>query len=85
MHTIVKGNSLSLSEIMEVFKLRETEEYIELNNLLKTLGWVATGGEAKIVIKEGEVIVNNEVETRVRKKMRSGDSVTFGTEKGKVE
>jgi len=70
---------------MEVFKLKETEEYIELNNLMKRFGWVTTGGEAKFAIKQGEVLVNNEVETRVRKKMRSKDVVAFGDKKGKVE
>ncbi len=70
---------------MEIFKLKEDEEYIELNNLLKRFSWVASGGEAKMAIKQGEVVVNEEVETRVRKKMKSGDTVTFGTEKGKVE
>lgn len=69
---------------MEVFKLKEPEEYIELNNLMKRLGWVATGGEAKMKIKQGEVSVNGEVDTRVRKKIRSGDTVNFGTENGKV-
>lgn len=70
---------------MEIFKLKESEEYIELNNLLKRLGWVATGGEAKMHIKEGKVTVNDEVELRVRKKMRSGDTVVSGTQEGKVE
>ncbi len=70
---------------METFKLKASSEYIELNNLLKTFGWVATGGEAKMAIKQGEVIVNSEVETRVRKKMRTGDTVTFGDEQGKIE
>ncbi|MEQ9166131.1 MAG: RNA-binding S4 domain-containing protein [Fulvivirga sp.] len=60
---------------MEIFKLKKDEDYIELNNLLKTLNWVASGGEAKALIQEGNVIVNNEVETRVRKKMRAGDIV----------
>lgn len=60
---------------MEKLKLKKGEEYIELNNLLKTLNWVASGGEAKALIQEGNVIVNNEVETRVRKKMRIGDTV----------
>lgn len=69
---------------METFNLKPDEEYIELNNLLKALGWVATGGEAKIRIDNGEVKVNNEVETRRRKKMRAGDTVEFEGEKGKV-
>ena len=70
---------------MEVFKLKEDEEYIELNNLLKRFSWVGSGGEAKILIKEGEVMVNGEVETRVRKKMHSGDTVQLDDKTGKVE
>ena len=70
---------------MEVFKLKENEEYIELNNLLKRFNWVASGGEAKTKIKEGAVSVNDVVETRVRKKMRKGDVVKFGTDQGQVE
>lgn len=70
---------------MEIFKLKEGEEYIELNNLLKRLNWVASGGEAKTAIKEEKVTVNNEVETRVRKKMRSGDTVNYKNEQGTVE
>jgi ribosome-associated protein len=69
---------------MEIFKLREGEEFIELNNLLKVLNLVASGGEAKNVIKEGLVTVNGEVETRIRKKMRSGETFNFGGKKGKV-
>jgi len=69
---------------MEEFKLKESEEYIELNNLLKRLGWVATGGEAKMMIKEGKITVNGEVEKRVRKKMRVGDVAKQGESEGKV-
>lgn len=71
--------------IMESFNLRPGEEYIELNNLLKAFGWVATGGEAKIRIDNGEVTVNGEIETRKRKKMKVGDMVEFEGQKGKVE
>ncbi|SMD38563.1 ribosome-associated protein [Reichenbachiella faecimaris] len=70
---------------MESFKLRSDEDYIELNNLLKAFGWVATGGEAKIRIDNGEVNVNDEVETRRRKKIKVGDVVTFEGQTGKVE
>ncbi len=57
------------------FKLKE--EYIQLNNLLKTLSLVGSGGEAKFLIQDGLVIVNDKVETQVRKKLRVGDVVTF--------
>lgn len=58
------------------FKL-EDQEYIELNKLLKTLNLVSTGGEAKFRIDEGEVMVNDAVETQKRKKLRPGDKVTY--------
>ncbi|MEH0158741.1 RNA-binding S4 domain-containing protein [Limibacter armeniacum] len=59
------------------FNLREGEEYIQLNHLLKIFNLVMSGGEAKIVIREGEVLVNDEVETRVGKKLYKGDTVSF--------
>lgn len=69
---------------MEVFKIKESEEYIELNNLLKIFNWVASGGEGKMLIRQNEVKVNGEVETRIRRKMRSGDTVEVGDKQGKV-
>lgn len=68
---------------MEDFKL-EDHDFIELNKLLKILGWVPSGGEAKQVIDKGLVKVNGEVETRRRKKLVVGDEVVFGEEKVKV-
>lgn len=70
---------------MEIFKLRENSEYIELNNLIKILGWVNTGGEAKIRIEQREIKVNGEVETRIRKKLRTGDTVHLRNLYVKVE
>ena len=52
-------------------------EYIQLNQLLKLLGLVETGGEANQRIIDGEVIVNKEVEYQKRKKLRQGDVVVF--------
>ena len=52
-------------------------EYIQLNQLLKLLGLVDTGGEANQRIVDGEVIVNNEVEYQKRKKLRAGDIILF--------
>jgi len=70
---------------MEVFKLKEGEEYIQLNNLLKTLCWVATGGEAKIIIKQEEVFVNGDIETQIRRKIRQGDTVTMEDDQCRIE
>lgn len=56
-------------------------EYIKLDSLLKFTGMVETGGLAKEVIKNGEVMVNGEICTMRGKKIKSGDTVSFsGTE-----
>lgn len=52
-------------------------EYIQLNQLLKLLGLVDTGGIANQRIVDGEVKVNNVVEYQKRKKLRKGDVVIF--------
>ena len=57
-----------------------TTEYIKLQDLLKFAAAVETGGEAKIVIQEGDVTVNGEVCTMRGKKLRPGDTVTLGEE-----
>lgn len=54
------------------------KDYIKLDQFLKWQGIVQTGGEAKIRIKEGEVVVNGEIETRRGKKLRNGDRVSIG-------
>ena len=46
---------------------------------------VSSGGEAKAVIAEGQVLVNGKVETRKRKKIISGDIVEFGKEKVRIQ
>ena len=52
-----------------------TTEYIKLQDLLKFAAAVETGGEAKLVIQEGDVTVNGEVCTMRGKKLRPGDVV----------
>ncbi len=54
-----------------------TTEPVELYKILKFEGLVTTGGEAKLLIGDGQVTVNGEVETRRRKKMVSGDVIEF--------
>ena len=57
-----------------------TTEFIKLQDLLKLANLVGTGGEAKIVIQEGEVFVNSEVCTMRGKKIRPGDTVAYDGE-----
>ena len=58
------------------FKLKL--EFIELDNLLKAAGLAASGAEAKQYILAGAVKINGQIETRVRRKLKAGDSVEFG-------
>jgi len=61
------------------FKLKF--EFIELDNLLKTTELVASGAEARQNILAGSIKVNGQVEARIRRKLRSGDTVEFGEHK----
>ena len=61
------------------------EEPIRLDQFLKIWGVVSTGGEAKIVIQEGRVLVNGVVETRRGKKLAVGDVVEFEQQVKSVE
>ncbi len=54
-----------------------TEDVIQLDQFMKIAGLVSTGGQAKLVIQGGEVLLNGEVETRRKKKLRHGDRVTY--------
>lgn len=56
------------------------KEPVELYKVLKFENLVASGGEAKLVISEGLVLLNGEIETRKRKKIVSGDVVEFAGE-----
>jgi ribosome-associated protein len=69
---------------MENFNLKNGEEFIELKNLIKLLGWVNTGSEAMSLIDNRAVSVNGEIETQRRKKIRKGDMVTSGTHQVRV-
>jgi ribosome-associated protein len=54
-----------------------TEEYIPMIQLLKATNLVQTGGEAQIVVTEGEVKYNGTTDYRKRLKVRQGDIVEF--------
>jgi ribosome-associated protein len=58
---------------------------IQLDQFMKLQGMVSTGGQAKVVIQGGEVLVNGLVETRRKKKLKVGDAVTFNGETIVVE
>ena len=52
-----------------------TTEYIKLQDLLKLASVAATGGEAKIMVQNGDVLVNGETCTQRGRKIRPGDDV----------
>ena len=58
---------------------------IQLDQFLKLHGLVGTGGQAKLVIQDGLVLVNGMTETRRKKKLRQGDEVTFNGQTLTVE
>ncbi len=60
------------------------EPSIELCKLLKLGNMVNSGGEAKILIGEGRVTVNNAVETRKGKQIVPGDTVECNGKKIRV-
>ena len=72
-----------------VYKLMKeveiSKEPIELYKILKFEGMVSSGGEAKSVISDGQVLVNGKVETRKRKQIISGDIIEFGEDKIRIQ
>lgn len=66
-------------------KFELEEEYIELFKLLKVTGIAESGAQAKMLIEEGQVIRNGEVETRKRAKIVLGEIIEVGGEKIEVE
>lgn len=61
----------------EEFKLRSSDDFIKLGQLLKAAGLSETGALAKEDIINGKVKVNGEVEYRRGKKLKDGDVVSF--------
>ena len=62
---------------MDTVEIRPGEEYIKLGQALKKAGLVESGVEAKIVVQDGLVKVNGEIDTRRGKKLVPGDEVEF--------
>lgn len=60
-------------------------EFIKLDALLKFASMVNSGGEAKMLIQDGQILVNDEVCTMRGKKIRSGDKVSFGDKEVVIE
>lgn len=68
---------------MEIIKVKE--EFIKLGQALKAADLVQDGVEAKLVIQDGLVKVNNEVDTRRGRKLYPGDVVAYEGKEVKIE
>ena len=62
---------------MEVLRLREKDDYINLSQLLKAMNLVESGAMEKEVIDEGLVKVDGETESRYRRKLYDGMIVEY--------
>lgn len=57
---------------------------VELYKILKFEGLVGSGAEAKSVVAEGQVLVNDVVETQKRKKIVAGDIIEFAGQRMRI-
>lgn len=66
-------------------KIKISTEFIKLDSLLKFSGLVTTGGEAKLLIEEGRVLLNGEPCLMRGKKIRPGDVIKFANQTVQIE
>lgn len=69
--------------MMEVM-IREEDEFIKLGQALKKAGMVGSGVDAKMVILDGLVNVNGQVEFQRGKKLHEGDVISYNGETVKI-
>ena len=62
---------------MQEIEFQLHTEYIDLLQLMKATSIVMSGGEAKMLVDDGFITVNGEIENRRRRKLRVGDVVIF--------
>ena len=65
---------------MKTHEIKIHTEFIKLQDLLKFAGAVETGGDAKLIIQEGRVVVNGEPCAMRGKKLRPGDRAVIDGE-----
>ena len=62
----------------------QVPEGTTLGQALKVASLVGSGGEAKVLVQAGEVLVNGEVETRRGRRLEEGDVIEVGDERLEV-
>ena len=73
----VREMKVVVKKKQNVQELAITTEYIKLQDAMKFANIVMSGGEAKTLIQEEQVLVNGEVCTMRGKKLRDGDTFRF--------
>lgn len=68
---------------METIRIKD--DFIKLGQAMKLAGLVSNGVEAKIVIQDGQVKVNGEVDTRRGRKLIAGDVFEFEGQSVQIE
>lgn len=68
-----------------VEKIKIADDFIRLDALLKFAAMVQTGGEAKMLIQDGQVRVNGEICVQRGKKIRDGDKIGFAGQELLIE
>ena len=68
---------------METIKIRD--EFIKLGQALKAAGLVESGVEAKIVIQNGEVLVNGRPVLQRGKKLTGGEVISYNGQEIRIE
>ena len=58
-------------------ELKLRDEFIKMGQAMKAAGIVSSGIDAKMLIQDGQVTVNGEVETRRGRKLYDGDVFEF--------
>ena len=66
-------------------RIKISEDYIRMDDLMKFAGMCSSGGRAKYLIQNGEVKLNGEVCTMRGKKIRPGDIVEYNGRTAEVE
>ena len=69
---------------MTEISIRPADEFIKLGQALKKAGLVDSGVDAKMVIQDGLVSVNGEVELQRGKKLHGGEIISFNGEQVKI-
>jgi ribosome-associated protein len=73
----VPANHSDKSVPADVRIVEISSEPVELYKILKFEGLAASGGQAKVVVAAGQVLVNGKIETQKRKKIVTGDTIEF--------